>query len=375
MGTAPIGYVNKTDGSGKKIIAPVEPQASIMKWAFNELSKGIYPIDQVRKMANKKGLKCSKNNFWKIIRNPVYCGKILIPKYKDEEEHMVQGLHQPLISESLFYDVQDAIKRNGKAMRTKIFVDENYPLRGFLVCKCGKLLTASASKGRSKYYHYYHSYKSSCECDIRIRTEYVHKQVQKLIKRYTKPLPEVELYKRTIISLFNSKTQSKRSEIKNLKDLIEKANTKISKARDLLLSDAIEADDYRIIKRRCEEDISRAEAKLTSNLKNKLDIKNLLNRAFSNLSKLYILYKNGNVLQKRKIIGSMFPEKLEFDGSKVRTVRLNQAIELISLIYRKIKGIKKGTNLKKSDVSPDVTPQGFKPRTAGAEIQCSIQLS
>ena len=36
-------------------------------------------------MAKEKGLKCSKNNFWTAIRNPMYCGKIFIPKYKDEE--------------------------------------------------------------------------------------------------------------------------------------------------------------------------------------------------------------------------------------------------------------------------------------------------
>ena len=35
----------------------------------------------------KLGLTCSKNNFWIAIRNPVYCGKIVIPKYKDEESY------------------------------------------------------------------------------------------------------------------------------------------------------------------------------------------------------------------------------------------------------------------------------------------------
>ena len=50
-------------------------------------------------------------------------------------------------------------------MRTKIAVDGNFPLRGFLLCPtCGKLLTGSASKGRTNYYHYYHC---SATCGFR----------------------------------------------------------------------------------------------------------------------------------------------------------------------------------------------------------------
>jgi site-specific DNA recombinase len=49
MATAPIGYINKTSESGRKYIAHKEPEASIMRWAFQELSKGIYAADQIRK--------------------------------------------------------------------------------------------------------------------------------------------------------------------------------------------------------------------------------------------------------------------------------------------------------------------------------------
>jgi DNA invertase Pin-like site-specific DNA recombinase len=34
MATAPIGYINKTTDSGRKYIAPKEPEAGIIKWAF-----------------------------------------------------------------------------------------------------------------------------------------------------------------------------------------------------------------------------------------------------------------------------------------------------------------------------------------------------
>src|SRR5665213_993783 len=107
MGTAPVGYINKIDEHGRKFITPKEPEASIMKWAFQELGNGVFAADQIRKEINNQGLKCSRGNFWSVIRNPVYCGKIQVTQYKDEEKIIVQGQHEGIISEALFYEVQD----------------------------------------------------------------------------------------------------------------------------------------------------------------------------------------------------------------------------------------------------------------------------
>ena len=51
---------------------------------------------------------------------------------------------------------------------------------------------------------------------------------------------------------------------------------------------------------------------------------------------LYVLYENGTIIQKRKIIGSVFPEKLTFYGFQFRTTRVNEALEYIMLTDNKI---------------------------------------
>ncbi|NOS54722.1 MAG: hypothetical protein HOP37_00530 [Cyclobacteriaceae bacterium] len=43
------------------------------------------------------------------IRNSVYCRKIFIPKYNDEEGRFVKGQHEPIVSEALFHEVQPTI--------------------------------------------------------------------------------------------------------------------------------------------------------------------------------------------------------------------------------------------------------------------------
>src|SRR5690606_26777275 len=93
---------------------------------------------------------------------------------------------------------------------------------------------------------------------------------------------------------------------------------------DLLLAGDIEADDYRIIKSESEERINRLEAKLAATITDSTDIEPLLNKAISNISQLDILYQIGSIIQKRKIISSMFPEKLTFDGFQYRTTRINE---------------------------------------------------
>lgn len=78
-----------------------------MRWAFNEIAKGIVATDQVRQKMNKLNrTTISRSAFHVAIRNPLYCGKIFIAKFQDEEAHLVQGQHEPLISQELLDKVQ-----------------------------------------------------------------------------------------------------------------------------------------------------------------------------------------------------------------------------------------------------------------------------
>jgi hypothetical protein len=58
-------------------------------------------------------------------------------------------------------------------------------------------------------------------------------------------------------------------------------------------------------------------------------ISTLLDKALNKLTRLDKLYEEADTKRKREIIGSMYPEKLTFDGMSYRTSRLNEAVELI----------------------------------------------
>lgn len=40
----------------------------------------------------------------------MYCGKLVIKQHKDEVAYIVDAQHEPLVSQALFYDVQDCFE-------------------------------------------------------------------------------------------------------------------------------------------------------------------------------------------------------------------------------------------------------------------------
>lgn len=88
-----------------------------------------------------------------------------------------------------------------------------------------------------------------------------------------------------------------------------------------------------------------------------------VDKAISHISQLDVLYENGTIAQKRKIIRSVFPEKLTFDGFQFRTTRINEALEYILLVDNEIGGKKNGTNSSILNLSREVTPERLEPPT------------
>ena len=361
MGTAPTGYINKTTETGRKIIAVHEPGATIIRWVFETLAEGSYNAEQIYKEAKRKGLTSSKSNFWMNIRNPLYCGKIFIPKYKDEEAHFVKGQHDPIISESLFQRVQEVLDGRKRFYRTKFVANSVLPLRGFLICpNCQKLLTGSKSKGRSQDYFYYHCTRP---CRSRFRAENANELFVRELRRFSPDPDFAEVYELALREAWQNQTNHVQNEKKQLSNQIAELDSKIAHFRDLLASQKIEADDYRIMKLECTEKIDQLIVKMSATTPKPVEIDGLLTDGFNTLLNLEHLYNDGDIIKKRDIIGSIYPEKLTFDGFTYRTARLNEVIRLLFNMGAGFSGQKKRTNRKKNDLSCEVTLSGFKPET------------
>ena len=100
--------------------------------------------------------------------------------------------------------------------------------------------------------------------------------------------------------------------------------------------------EYRLIKTDYEKKITGLESKLMELSKESSNIEPLLDKAVATLSCLDTLYEKNKT--KREIIGSIFPEKLVFDGMHYRTARLNEAVSLIYSLDKAFSENKNGQN-------------------------------
>jgi site-specific DNA recombinase len=376
-GKAPLGYVNKVAENGRRYIAFKEPEASHLKWVFERLAEGSYSAEQVWKSMREKGIVCSKNNFHNAIKNPAYCGKIRLPKFGDEDARLVQGLHEPLITETLFYNVQEVLANRRKVYGTPISTSEDLALRGFLKCpKCPtRMLTGSASKGKKNHVIYYHC---TSACGIRYNAKQANEAFVEELMMYVPRNGYDELFVEVVTDCYNNQNRSIKEERKDFMQEIYTLSKRLENARNLMLDNDIEVVEYRAIKEECNEKISRIEAKLNDlNVENStvIDIRPIAKEAVNSLRLLDEFYEKASVEGKRYLVGILFPEKLTYDGTMYRTPQRNLAMELIYLKNKELQGKKKGQKLNKKSLSHYGWLMGLEPTTLGTTNQYSNQLS
>ena len=378
MGIAPYGYINRVAENGKKYISIKEPEASNIKWAFEELSRGIFSASQIMELMNQRGGKKLKTSaFLAALRNPAYCGKIFVEKHNDEEAHFVTSIHEAIITEDLFDKVQDIMDRKAPKARpnVKVLSDENLPLRGYLLCPdCGGFITGSASRGRSNRYYYYHC-KSPCK--YRFRADAVNNKFIEVLKGLEMRDSVKKYLTKIMIENFKNLVDNPISEKKQILSEIDRLQNRLKLARNKLLEEVIDNEEYFEIKQDCKAQIEKLENKLDkdSDIK-KVNFPKLLDQSVTYITNVAKIYIEGDIGTKREIIGSIFPEKLEFDGKSYRTARVNVLLLYIFQINNDLE-LKK--NRRKSELSPFsglVPSAGIEPaRLAALEFESSASTN
>ncbi|WP_312323525.1 recombinase family protein [Soonwooa sp.] len=303
MGIAPYGYINRSHEDGKKYIAIKEPEGSNIAWAFNEVAKGHIPADHVRLQMNKReGASMSRSAFAKAMRNPVYCGKIYIEEYKQEEAYYIDGKHEPLIRERLFNQVQQIMdkKRRVEGPGGRVLENERFPLRGILRCpRCGKNLTASGAKGKSKTYYYYHChYKYGFRFDSDRLNELFEFEISKL--EYNPIIKD--LMKDILLDNYKQFTFDIDAKRKSISKEINELNEKVANARDKYLADKLDEQDYKEVKKITKAQIEQLEQELQHIVSESkiLDIKTKIENALDSMENLANLYQQGDLQTKER---------------------------------------------------------------------------
>lgn len=145
----PVGY-RKTRFGGKVTIEPDPITGRLVVKAFETLANGTQSAKEVREWLEDQGVKMSRSAFYRMIHCKLYLGQMEV----FDGTYIAVPPFIPLVTESL--------ARRARANLRLIKVPETYsrenpefPLRGTILCECGKALTACWSQGKSNRYPYY----------------------------------------------------------------------------------------------------------------------------------------------------------------------------------------------------------------------------
>jgi site-specific DNA recombinase len=299
----PLGYKYQIDENGKKSMGPNEPDATIIRVSFKKIAVNEQTIKSVYNQAVLSGLKCSISNFCRILKNPVYCGKVAVPAFEKESACVVNGLHAGIIGEDLFNNVQ-AVLKHRHSQPIKHTIREELFLRGFFHCpKCDKKLIGSASKAKSgRHYFYYHC---ASACGFRVRADFTNNLFRQRLNELCINREYLDLYtdilKHTRIDLFAEKLMDQKIFSQNIDRLIQR----IVKAKELLLKGEIETEDYIIIKNDCEQSINQSGIELqhSAALERRKTI--ALNKAVLQLFSLGIVFDKMSLPDKRSLLTTL----------------------------------------------------------------------
>lgn len=335
LGGCPKGYKNSRNEFNKPIIIPEGgEEEQMVKEVFREFSTGLYNIEELRKKFIKKGLKCSRSSFWQLLRNRGYIGQVFVSAYKTEPEMWVKGIHEPLINEDIFFKVQDYLedrKRIGPA-KVETLRDE-FPLRGFLICaRCGKILTASYSRGgQGTRYPYYHCANG---CKERNKADIVNEVFATFLSEIKISQGVKAVFKRILREQLDGKFSGHEKENIRIQKDIEKNQQRLINARTLMLDGEISADEYKEIRSGIDQKSSRLSIEQARFNSQHHGVERKLNECIELLENLPKYYRSKDTATKQLIIRSIFPSKLIFDINRCRTQKVNKAVELIISNYR-----------------------------------------
>lgn len=361
LGACLRGYINTRDANNRPIIAPEGgKQEELVKRAFSEFESGLYNIEELRRKLYKEGLKCNRNSFWMLLKNKGYIGKVLVPAFKQEPAHWVDGIHEALINEVTFYTVQDIIEGRKKKMLNKQTIRNEYPLRGYLTCsQCGRTLTASSSKGKmGTLFYYYHCNKG---CKERYKASLVNEKFEIVLSKIKSNPQSIKLFSEILKIGFKNRNSTVRVELEKMQKDIGKQKQRLKNAKDMVLDGDITSTDYKEMKYEIEETLEKLaseETKLISSIENN---GHLVDEGLDIIQKVETYYHSKDTVAKQRIVSSIYPEKLIFDKSGYRTPKTLNVLSLLSRFGEASKGNKKG---KKSDFSVSslgVVAKGFKP--------------
>ncbi len=176
-----------------------------------------------------------------ILNRIHYAGYIDAPEWG---VHMKAAKHEPLISLATFSKVQAHMKMKANAP-ARPDINQDFPLRGFVVCECGQPYTACWSTGRKARHPYYLCQNKQCSewYGKSIRRDDMEAQFEKLLDTL-RPSPELT---ELASELFRDLWDARLSEGQKMREQLVANAARIDKQVNQLVDRIVNSDSETLI--------------------------------------------------------------------------------------------------------------------------------
>ena len=352
---APFGYVNN---KATKQVVPSD-KAVFVRRAFHMVGEQRMGPMEAFEILIKDGMRYSKQCFLDMLRKEFYTGKIVIKETGDEVVEVIDGQHEALISTAQFERVQAHLRAKNNTPIKKPQNGRLFPLRGHLNCfKCSNKLTGSVSKGRSKAYAYYHCQNG---CKERFSVDRANSEIVRLLKHLDFDSSILQFYRKALWDVVLTNEKQRQDDIVRVKRKLKHLEDRLEKLDEQFMSGGVSTEDYSRMATKIKEERVLENQKYQEQITEEEVLKEQIDFGVSLLEDLSGVYERADVGVKHRLIGSIFSEKLCFDGKKYRTATLNPAIELMSSGINDYRRAQKKQSLKSQGLSRLVPPPGLEP--------------
>jgi len=152
-GPGPYGYA--LDSATKTLVADPD-EAAIVQAIFAKYVEERYGATALANWLNDTGRRSRNGKLWsnqtvlRVLRNPVYLGKIA------HGDDLHEGKHDPIVDESVFARAQLLLDERAAESTTIRPTTSEYLLSGKLRCQtCGGAYVGAGAHGRNTFYRYY----------------------------------------------------------------------------------------------------------------------------------------------------------------------------------------------------------------------------
>jgi predicted ribosome quality control (RQC) complex YloA/Tae2 family protein len=277
-----------------------------------------------------------------------------VPAYKDDPEQKVKGQHQAIIDVETFDKVQDILSgKRKKEPKLSKAIDPDLFLRKYIVCPiCGHSITGATSTGKGGKYKYY----NCCHDGKHLRrpADYVNNKFANWVGGLRPNQEVLDLYTEVLQDLRGEHKQDVQKEVDKLRKEVEHVEALRNGADDKFCEGNLTSEAHTRITERYEKQIKELQERINLLQSDTKGLKDKIDYSVNIIANLRNFMMDAPVKVKCRILSSMFPQKIEFDGEKYRTQSYNQVLDLIFQETNKLRGYGEKESEKSEAVSHSV---------------------